>query len=94
MKKDEVTGMQHHGQSDMMDIMNHMSRKMGSAKMKGDVDHDFAEMMIIHHQAAIEMAQQEVNSGHDATLQKMAKKMIEDQTKEIKEMQQWLKEQH
>jgi uncharacterized protein (DUF305 family) len=94
MKKEEATGMQHHGKSDMMDIMNQMSHKMGSAKMKGDVDHDFAEMMIIHHQAAIEMAQQEVNSGHDATLQKMAKKMIEDQTKEIKEMQQWLKEPH
>ncbi len=76
-----------------MAIMNQMSRKMGSTKMKGDVDHDFAEMMIIHHQAAIEMAQQEVDSGHDATLQKLAKKMIEDQTKEIKEMQQWLKEQ-
>jgi uncharacterized protein (DUF305 family) len=94
MKKEEVTGMQHHGKSDMMDIMHQMSRKMGSAKMKGDMDHDFAEMMIIHHQAAIEMAQQEVDSGHDATLQNLAKKMIEDQTREIKEMQQWLQKSH
>jgi uncharacterized protein (DUF305 family) len=92
MKKHE-TAMQHHGESSMMDIMHQMNSKMESMNMKGNMDHDFAEMMIVHHQAAIDMAQQEINSGHDITLKKFAKKIVEDQSREIKELQQWLNEQ-
>ncbi|HEX6430751.1 MAG TPA: DUF305 domain-containing protein [Niastella sp.] len=92
MKKHE-TAMPHHGENTMMDIMHTMSSKMESMNMTGNGDHDFAEMMIVHHQAAIDMAQQEIDSGHDATLKKFAKKVIEDQSREIKELQQWL-EQH
>jgi uncharacterized protein (DUF305 family) len=67
MKKHE-TAMQHHGESRMMDIMHQMNSKMESMNMNGNVDHDFAEMMIVHHQAAIDMAQQEISSGNDTTL--------------------------
>jgi uncharacterized protein (DUF305 family) len=93
MKKQD-TAMQHHGESSMMSIMHQMNSKMEAMNMQGHVDHDFAEMMIVHHQAAIDMAQQEINSGNDATLKKFAKKIMEDQTREIKELQQWLSEQH
>jgi uncharacterized protein (DUF305 family) len=93
MKKHD-TAMQHHGESSMMDVMLQMNSKMESMNMRGDVDHDFAEMMIVHHQAAIDMAQQEIDSGNNATLKKFAKKIIEDQTREIKELKQWLNEQH
>ena len=92
MKKHE-TAMHHHGESTMMNIMHEMTSKMESINMKGNVDHDFAEMMIVHHQAAIDMAQQEIDAGNDNTLKKFAKKIIEDQSREIKELQQWLQEQ-
>jgi uncharacterized protein (DUF305 family) len=94
MKNSEATSTHHHEKSNMMDIMQQMNRKMGSMKMKGDVDHDFTEMMIVHHQAAIEMAQAEIDSGNDAAIKELAKRIIKDQTKEIEEMQQWLKNQH
>jgi uncharacterized protein (DUF305 family) len=93
MKKHEMAT-QHHGESNMMNIMHQMNSKMESMSTKGNVDHDFAEMMIVHHQAAIEMAQQEINSGHDTTLKKFASKIIDDQSREIKELQQWLQEAH
>jgi len=90
MKKHET--MQHHGESNVMTIMHQMTSKMESMNMKGNVDHDFAEMMIVHHQAAIDMAQQEIDSGNDATLKMFAQKVIEVQGREIKELQQWLKQ--
>ncbi|MCA0398850.1 MAG: DUF305 domain-containing protein [Bacteroidetes bacterium] len=80
--------------NEMMTPMQNMSKKMDSMHMTGNPDHDFAEMMIVHHQAAIEMAQTEIDSGKDTTIKKLAKRIIEDQTKEIEEMQQWLKNQH
>ncbi|MDF2188658.1 DUF305 domain-containing protein [Paraflavitalea sp. CAU 1676] len=93
MKKHE-TATHHHGENSMMGIMQDMSNKMGSMQMKGDVDHDFADMMIVHHQAAIDMAQQQINSGHNDTLKKFARKIIEDQSREIRELEQWLKQSH
>jgi uncharacterized protein (DUF305 family) len=93
MKKHE-TAMPHQGDNSMMDIMHQMNSKIDAATMNGDVDHDFAEMMIVHHQAAIDMAKQELDSGKDATLKNLADKIIEDQTREINQLQQWLHEQH
>jgi uncharacterized protein (DUF305 family) len=93
MKNKETMSTHHHEKSSMMDIMQQMNRKMGSMEMKGDADHDFAEMMIVHHQAAIEMAQAVIDSGNDAAIKDLAKRIIKDQTKEIEEMQQWLKKQ-
>lgn len=40
------------------------------------------------------MAQQELDSGQDIILKKFAKKIIEDQSREIKELQRWMKEAH
>lgn len=54
-------------------------------------DHDFAMMMIPHHQAAIDMAKVELKYGHDPKLRKMAQKIIKDQQKEISEMKAWQK---
>jgi uncharacterized protein (DUF305 family) len=92
MKKHETTAMHHHGEASMIKIMKQMNQKMDTMKMSGDKDHEFAEMMITHHQAAVDMAQLELDSGHDAHLKKMAKNIIEDQTREIEELEQWLKQ--
>jgi len=75
---------------DMRSSMMGMMKDMDSVKMTGDTDRDFATMMKIHHQGAIDMAQMELKSGKDAKMRAMAKRIIEAQQKEIKEFDQWL----
>ena len=60
----------------MMDAMNTMMTKMSSMEMTHDFDHDFAKMMIDHHEGAIEMAHIEIASGRDPKIKAMAEKMI------------------
>ena len=57
--------------------------------MTGDVDHDFAMMMIEHHKQALKMADIELAHGSNATLKAMAAKMRMDQATEIKRLEQF-----
>lgn len=41
------------------------------AKMTGDVDHDFAMMVSMHHKSAVDMAQLELEHGRDPKMQEM-----------------------
>lgn len=75
---------------DMHGSMKGMMKNMESVKMTGDTDVDFATMMKMHHQGAIDMAQAELQSGKDAKMRAMAMRIIKDQQKEIKEFDQWL----
>ena len=75
---------------DMHGSMMGMMKNMESMKMSGDTDRDFATMMKMHHQGAIDMARMELQSGKDAKMRAMAKRVIEAQQKEIKEIDQWL----
>ena len=75
---------------DMRGSMTGMMKNMEAVKMTGDADRDFASMMKMHHQGAIDMAQVELKSGKDAKMRSMAKKIIIAQQKEIKEIDQWL----
>ena len=52
-----------------------MSGKMTSMPMSGDPDVDFAMMMRIHHQCAIDMANAELSNGKGPQMKKMAKAM-------------------
>lgn len=76
-----------------MEIMSSME-KMNQAKdlrvITGDTDNDFAQLLITHHQSALEMADAELHHGKHPELVAMAQKMIEDQQMEIKELQEWL----
>lgn len=54
-------------------------------------DATFVSEMIVHHQASIDMANAVLKSGTDKTLKKMAQKIVRDQTREIKAMQDWQK---
>ncbi|MEO6280145.1 DUF305 domain-containing protein [Roseateles sp.] len=67
-----------------MDAMKNMS-------MSGDIDKDFAMMMKMHHQQAIDMAKPEVEHGKSPEIKAMARKIIKDQTKEIAQLDGWLK---
>ena len=53
----------------------------------GDVDADFAAMMIPHHQGAIDMALAELRHGHNEQLRRIAQEIIVDQQQEIAAMQ-------
>lgn len=67
-----------------------MMKDMESRKLSGDTDRDFAMMMKIHHQGAIDMAQAELKGGKDAKMRAIAKRIIEAQQKEIREFEQWI----
>ncbi len=62
--------------------MNTMMEGM-SAKPAGDVDHDFVNMMVPHHQGAIDMAQAELRYGHNEQLRRIAQEIVVEQQQEI-----------
>ena len=78
------------GGMDMKTMMKDMSGKMTSMPMSGDPDVDFAMMMRIHHQGAIDMANAELSGGKDAQMKKMAKAIIAAQKKEIAQFDAYL----
>jgi hypothetical protein len=57
-----------------------------SIKPSGDVDQDFAAMMIPHHQGAIDMAVLELRYGRNERLRRIAQEIIVDQQQEIAAM--------
>jgi hypothetical protein len=57
-----------------------------NVKPSGDVDHDFAAMMIPHHQGAIDMAQAELRHGRNEQLRRIAQEIIVGQQQEIAAM--------
>jgi uncharacterized protein (DUF305 family) len=85
------------GQNDMPknafeNVMMTMHKSMSDVKPTGDVDIDFIQGMIPHHQGAIDMAKIELAKGKDPQAIAMAKEIIKAQEKEIATMQKWLTE--
>ncbi len=62
-----------------------MERMMAgmSVNPTGDVDADFAAMMIPHHQGAIDMALAELRYGRNEQLRRIAQEIVIDQQQEI-----------
>lgn len=90
-KKDKEAMQQSTGsmEKDMMKPMNDMVGKADEMKMTGDADKDYAAMMIIHHNAAINMAEEYLDKGKDEKLKSMAKKMIQDNKSDIDKFEDW-----
>jgi uncharacterized protein (DUF305 family) len=57
-----------------------------TVKPTGDVDRDFVEMMVPHHQGAIDMAQAVLRYGHNEQLRRLAQEIIVTQQQEIAAM--------
>ena len=74
----------------LMQSMNKSTTAMNNAKINGDFDYDFANLMIMHHQMAIDMSQVEIQKGSDQTIKNMANGIIVAQKIEIRIMQQFL----
>lgn len=87
---DEGIKVQDHDKNEFMTIMHEMNAEMDAMEMTGDADHDFASMMVMHHQGAINMANKELEKGNDATIKAMAQQIVTKQTAEITELNAWL----
>lgn len=57
-----------------------------SIEPSGDVDRDFAAMMIPHHQGAIDMARAELRHGRNELLRRIAQEIVVEQQQEIAAM--------
>lgn len=68
--------------------MSRMHGDMMGAPSTGDPDHDFAAMMIPHHQGAVDMAKAVMLYGRDPVLRRLAEEIIVTQRQEIEVMRQ------
>ncbi len=62
-----------------------------ATKPTGDTDRDFVDMMLPHHQGAIDMARVELQYGKDPMLRALAADIVKAQDAEIATMQDWKK---
>ena len=87
----QMPGQSSGGKLAMMQAMNAMGNKMNEMKMTGDFDLDFANMMILHHQSAIDMSEVEIAKGTDAQIRTIAQNIITAQSLEISQLQAFIK---
>ena len=71
--------------------MSRTMDKMHDMKMTGDFDLDFANMMILHHRAAIDMSETEIVRGTNEQVKTMAKSIITAQNAEIGQLEGFIK---
>jgi uncharacterized protein (DUF305 family) len=76
---------------EQMDHMEKMDQMSDIQLITGDIDNDFATLMIFHHNSAIENSEAYLMYGTNTQLKNMANMMIDAQKKEIKELSDWLK---
>ena len=77
----------------LMKNMETMHAGMADVKPSGNQDTDFANLMLPHHQAAVDMARTELLYGNDPQMRRLAQEIITDQESEIQSMQLWLSRQ-
>ena len=94
-KKAGQSGAQVH--SDNMDKeMERMNEMMVKhlGEPDAEYDHRFIDLMIPHHEGAVMMAKHALENSDNAEIKEMAKKMVEDQEKEIEHLKKLQKEAH
>lgn len=74
----------------MQEIMNNMMQEMNQMQMTCDPDIDFANMMIMHHEAGIKMSEAELQYGHEAEAKMMAEEAIEGDEASIQRLEAFL----
>ena len=84
------TAMQDPNWDEMMKSMQTMHATMRAATPSGNDDVDFVNLMLPHHQAAVDMAKAELLHGSDPQMRRLAQEIIADQESEIQLMQLWL----
>ena len=74
----------------LMKNMETMDAAMTAVEPSGKEDADFVNLMLPHHQAAVDMARTELLYGRDPQMRRLAQEIIADQKSEIQLMQLWL----
>ena len=69
--------------SPYMKIMNDMMTRMDAQAKTQDPDHDYASQMVLHHEAAIQMAEEELRTGSNQEMKTTAQDIITKQRTEI-----------
>lgn len=75
--------LQEHDDNRMMDSMHTMMMRMESMTMTMDPEIDFSEMMMMHHEGAINMSAALLSSGKNDSLKRFAQKVIANQRAEV-----------
>ncbi|SKB42216.1 DUF305 domain-containing protein [Daejeonella lutea] len=88
-EKNYDPAMKDQGFAKMMDQNMTMMMDMPKMDSTSSTDKHYVQMMIPHHEGAVQMAEGFVQFGKDAVLISMAKKMIADQKKEIEQFKNW-----
>ena len=89
-------GQMHKGMAGSADMKASMMMGMDGMQkmtMTGDTDKDFAMMMKMHHQQALNMAEMQLAHGKSPEMKTMAKQIIVAQKKEIAQFDKWLAKQ-
>jgi uncharacterized protein (DUF305 family) len=73
--------------------MENLDQSKALQSINGNVDHDFATIMLSHRQNAMEMADLIIQYGRDPEIVALAREMKDDQEMEIAEFQVWLSQQ-
>ena len=74
----------------LMKNMETMQAAMAAVEPSGNEDGDFVNLMLPHHQAAVDMARTELLYGSDPQMRRLAQEIITDQESEIRLMQLWI----
>ncbi|WP_258725239.1 DUF305 domain-containing protein [Cellulomonas sp. NS3] len=88
---EETTAMDHGGMDHGGMQMDGMDQEQAMSELAGlegaAFDQRFLELMTAHHEGAVAMAEQQLEEGENADALQLARKIIDDQTVEITEMQ-------
>ena len=71
----------------LMKNMETMHAAMAAVEPSGSEDADFVNLMLPHHQAAVDMVRTELLYGNDPQMRRLAQEIITDQESEIQLMQ-------
>jgi uncharacterized protein (DUF305 family) len=78
-----------HGETQMPGMMSEADMRRLMEATGTEFDLMFVEMMAVHHQGAIDMANTELNDGALPEVKRLAQQIIDAQQAEIDQLQQW-----
>jgi uncharacterized protein (DUF305 family) len=76
--------------TELSESMEKMMKEMKAMSPSGNADNDFAMMMMIHHQGAVDMSQVELRDGKSSAMQSIARHIDSVSQKEIAELDSFL----
>jgi uncharacterized protein (DUF305 family) len=79
--------------SALSDAMKTMHRSVAEVSASKDSDLNFVNLMLPHHQAAVDMAKAQLQYGVDPQMRRLAQEIVTDQQSEMELMRLWLKRQ-